>query len=119
MVKFIGSQTGVGKYTVSAYENSEIPNPFWIDEGTFDSADAAICCAHAVIDRSLAGFFEPGKSAEDLRMHYMCYGEVPSIFNEQGLRFEPYVYVHRRIRELTGESEWKPRSYAVETTTGD
>ena len=65
------------KYIVSAYENSEIPEPCWIDEGGFDAA-------------------------------YLSYGEVPAIFNDEGLKFEPYKYVYRCIRELTGESEWEP-----------
>ena len=96
------------KYIVSAYENSEIPEPCWIDEGGFDAADEAIRCAEAVVDRSLAGFFEPGMRAEDLRRSYLCYGEVPAIFNDEGLKFETYEYVYRCIRELTGESEWEP-----------
>jgi hypothetical protein len=49
-------------YTVPAYENSEIPDPRWIDEGSFDSADEAIRCAKAVIDRSLAALFRFGMS---------------------------------------------------------
>jgi hypothetical protein len=46
--------------------------------------------------------------AKDLRSSYLCYGEVPAIFNDKGLKFETYEYVYRRIRELTGEGEWEP-----------
>jgi hypothetical protein len=114
-----GRQKYVGmKYVVSAYENSEMPDLFWIDEGGFDSADDAIRCAEAVVDRSLAGFFKPGMSAETLRMSYLCYGEVPTIFNDEGLNFETYMYVYRRIRELTGEIEWEPKSYGNASGTG-
>lgn len=95
------------KFTVSAYENSEIPDPRWIDEGSFDTADEAIRCAEAVIDRSLAELIRPGMNADDLRMSYLCYGEVPSIFNDKGLEFDAYAYVRKRIRALTGESEWR------------
>jgi len=98
------------KFTVSAYENSEIPDPRWIDEGSFDTADEAIYCAEAVIDRSLAELYRPGMGADDLRMSYLCYGEVPSIFNDEGLHFDAYAHVQKRIRELTGESEWRPKS---------
>jgi hypothetical protein len=102
------TEASVMKYIVSAYENSEIPDPSWIDEGGFDSPDDAIRCAEGIVDRSLSGFFEPGMGAEELRMSYLCYGEVPTIFNDEGLKFETYEYVYRRIRELTGESEWRP-----------
>jgi hypothetical protein len=102
------TEASVKKYVVSAYENSEIPEPCWIDEGVFDSPDDAIRCAEGIVDRSLSGFFEPGMSAEDLRSSYLCYGEVPAIFNDEGLKFETYEYVYRRIRELTGEGEWEP-----------
>jgi hypothetical protein len=102
------TEASVKKYVVSAYENSEIPEPCWIDEGVFDSPDDAIRCAEGIIDRSLSGFFEPGMGAKDLRSSYLCYGEVPAIFNNKGLKFETYEYVYRRIRELTGESDWEP-----------
>ena len=97
------------KYTVSAYENSEIPDPCWIDQGSFDSSDEAIRCAEAVIERSLATMYRPGMCADSLRMNYLGYGEVPAVFNEQGLKFDPYVCVYRRIRELTGQSDWRPK----------
>ncbi|MEO8005429.1 MAG: hypothetical protein ABI771_11025 [Betaproteobacteria bacterium] len=98
------------KYTVSAYENGEFPNPTWIDEGTFDNAADAISCAQGIIDRSLAYFMKPGTEAKDLKSSYMCYGEVPSIFNDQGLKWDTYEYVHKRIREMTGESGWRAQS---------
>jgi len=59
------TDASVKKYIVSAYENSEIPDPFWIDKGGFDCPDDAIRCAEGIVDRSLSGFFEPGMSAED------------------------------------------------------
>ena len=102
------TEASVKTYVVSAYENSEIPDPFWIDKGDFDSPTDAIRCAEGIVDRSLSGFFEPGMGAEDLRSSYLCYGEVPAIFNDEGLKFEAYEYVYRRIRELTGEGEWEP-----------
>jgi hypothetical protein len=101
------------KYTVSAYDNWEIPDPSWIDEGSFDSADEAIRCAQAVIDRSLAALYRPGMRADSLLNGYLCGGEVPAIFNEQGLKFDPYVVVYRRIRELTSQLDWRPADRAT------
>jgi hypothetical protein len=98
---------GTVKYIVSAYENSEWPDPRWLDEGCFDNAAWAIGCAEGIIDRSLASLHSPGMSAENLRLGYLCYGEVPSIFNEEELHFDPYAYVRRRIREMTGEMDWR------------
>jgi hypothetical protein len=71
--------------------------------GDFDSADEALACAQGVIDQFLKEQYRPGKSAKDLNTLFLCYGEVPCIHSNEGLAFEPYQYLARRIKELTGE----------------
>jgi hypothetical protein len=49
----------------------------------------------------------PGMTDDDLRAACSCDSEVPFIFNKEGLVFEPYKYVYKRILELTGDSAWR------------
>jgi hypothetical protein len=97
------------KYTVQAYDNADIPEPRWMTVGEFDSAEKAVQCAQSVIDRSLRATSTPGESARMMHLGYLCYGEVPSVFNGEGLQFDSVAYVHRRMRELTGEADWQPK----------
>lgn len=91
------------RYTVSAYDNWEIPEPFWIDEGEFDSAAEAIACAHRVISKSLESLYQANRKpdAERLRMAYLCFGEVPSIFGEPRVAFDTYKAVDWHIQAIT------------------
>jgi hypothetical protein len=95
-------------YTVSAYENSEIPDPRWLDQGTFETAADAIACAEGVIHRSLQQLYQQNKkpNAERLLSAFRCYGEVASIFEDEGdppVAFDTYARVRREIHRLTGE----------------
>lgn len=89
------------RFHVESYDNYNMED--WMTNGEFDSADAAIACAQGVINKFLANYSAPGISASDLYTSFLCHGEVPCIHNSEGLRFEPYEYLKRRIREITGE----------------
>lgn len=93
-----------------AYENGETPDPCWLPMGNFESAQAAVACALQLIDKSLASMHREGQAAESWRMGYLGYGEVPSSFNAEGLQIDPNAYVHRPIREPTGEIDWQPKN---------
>jgi hypothetical protein len=98
-----------GMYTVSAYENSEIPDTRWLDQGTFATAADAIACAEGIIRKSLESLHRQNKrpGAESLRLAYACYGEVPSVFNDDGdppALFDTYSRVRRQIEQITGEA---------------
>jgi hypothetical protein len=75
----------------------------WMTNGEFDSADEALACAQGIIDAFLEKEYQPGISAKDLQRRFQTFGEVPCFRNEEGLAFEPYDYLARRIKELTGE----------------
>ena len=44
-------------YTVSSYANFDIPEPRWVDHGTFESADEAVACANRIVRRSLESLY--------------------------------------------------------------
>lgn len=103
---------GPQRYAVSAYDNWDIPKPRWLDVGTFDSAADAVACAHGVIRESLESLYRAKRhrdpSAEGLRMAYLCFGEVPSIFGEPRVAFDAYNAVDWHVRAITGSAP-KPR----------
>jgi hypothetical protein len=99
---------GIVRYSVSAYENSEIPKSRWLDIGTFDSAVAALECARGVIHSSLEALHRanPQLDADGLRLTYLCYGEVPSIVGESRVAFSAYrVWIRTVARSLTTTAE--------------
>ena len=90
-------------YTVSAYENSEIPEPRWLDAGTFDSAEDVVACAHRIIRKSLEALYQANRKplAAGLYRAYLCYGEVPSLFGEPHIAFDAHEAVDWHIRAIT------------------
>ena len=95
-------------YTVKAYDNYEVPNPCWMTQGTFETAAEAVALAHRVIRESLERLYQANRKpdAAGLRMAYLCHGEVPAIFSEPEVPFDPYEAVEWHIREITGEMTW-------------
>jgi hypothetical protein len=57
------ADNGCVPWTVSAYENSEIPEPRWLDAGTFDTAAEAIACANGIIRKLLLELYEVNRKA--------------------------------------------------------
>lgn len=98
------------KRRVEASENGEIPDARALSMGNLESADEAVACAQRVIDKSLASWHRYARTAESLKLGFPCYGEVPAVVSGQGLEFDPQASVHRRIRELTDEKGWQPRT---------
>jgi len=37
---------------------------------------------------------------------YLSFGDVPSVFGEPKVRYDPYVAVEWETRKLTGEKDW-------------
>ena len=96
-------------YTVSAYDNWEIPNPRFLDEGTFRTPAEAVAAAEAIIRKSLEDLHQENgtPNAKRLMSAYLSFGEVPSIFEDDGdprVIFRPYVRVRRLIEQITGEA---------------
>jgi hypothetical protein len=99
----------MSRYTVAAYDNFEIP-PRWIDKAEFDTAPEAVACAHRVIRQSLEGLCKANRKpdAEGLKVAYLCHGEVPSIFGEPKVDFDPYRAVDWHVRQITRGSAAAP-----------
>jgi len=43
------------KYRVESYAAYEIPDPFWMKRGEFDTADEALKCAQSIVRGSIEG----------------------------------------------------------------
>ena len=47
--------------------------------GQYDSAEAAVAAAKAIVDRSLLFIYRPGMTADELYDHYTDFGDDPFI----------------------------------------
>jgi hypothetical protein len=90
------------RYTVSAYDNFEIPEPLWIDYGHFEDAAEAVACANGIIRKSLDGLYQANRrpDAEGLKMAYLCHGIVASVFGEPKADFDTYRAVDWHIAQI-------------------
>lgn len=74
-----------------------------VTHGSFDTVDAAIACARAVIEEWIAGNYQPGMTADELESRYLAYGHVPVVRGAEGV-FDAYQYFADRIcRVITYE----------------
>jgi hypothetical protein len=98
------------RYKVASYENSDLPEPRWLDAGEFDTPGEALVCAHRIIRASLKGLYHAnrGPGAEGLLMAYRCYGPVPAIFGEPRITFDPYQAARGHARALARGSGAAP-----------
>jgi hypothetical protein len=90
------------KYTVSCDDNFH-----FMDEserythGQYDSAEAAIAAAKAIVDRFLLSAYRPGMTADDLYKHYMDFGDDPFIRSEDpACVFSAWTYAGERCPEI-------------------
>lgn len=92
-------------YTVACYEDCEIPEPRWLDHGTFKTAAEAMTCADHVIRRSLEALHHQNRRATPDRLYssYLAHGEVPGIFGKPEVAFDAYAAARQHIRALTSE----------------
>ena len=90
------------KYTVICDDNFH-----YMDEsersthGQYDSAEAAIAAAKAVVDRSLLFHYRPGMTADDLYDHYTDFGDDPFIrSDDHTCVFSAWTYAKERSPEI-------------------
>lgn len=84
-------------YVVESYDNWDAPaERQHLKRGEFASAEEAIDGAFAVIEESLNNSAVAKlATAKDVEDRYLSYGEVPMIFGDPEVRFDPYGYVRR------------------------
>jgi hypothetical protein len=78
------------KYRVESYAAYELPDPFWMKRGEFDTAAEALRCAQNIVCGSMEGLYSanPKLDAAGLRLAYASQGEKPSIFGEPRVEFD-------------------------------
>jgi hypothetical protein len=86
------------KYTVMCDDNFH-----FMDEsdrsthGQYDSAEAAIAAAKAIVDRSLQFIYRPGMTADVLYDHYTDFGDDPFIRSDDSTCvFSAWTYAQER-----------------------
>jgi hypothetical protein len=90
------------KYTVLCDDNFH-----YMDEGErsahgqYDSAEAAIAAAKAIVDRSLLFIYRPGMTADVLYDHYTDFGDDPFIRSDDPTCvFSAWTYAQERCPEI-------------------
>jgi hypothetical protein len=69
--------------------------------GEFETAEAALGAARALVDEDLRGAYRPGMTADELYDQYTSFGEDPFIVSEdQSCRFSAWTYAEERCREM-------------------
>jgi hypothetical protein len=94
------------RYTVETYDAYDDPaERRHLVMGGFDEADEALKCAKEIVDCFLSDQLGHGKSPEEARKMFSCYGEVPMIFGEPKINFNPFDYADERINLLPFEKK--------------
>src|SRR5580698_6001814 len=90
------------KYTVICDDNFH-----YMDEtqraphGQYDSAEAALAAARAIVDRFLLFTYRPGMTADELYGHYTDFGDDPFIRSDDpSCVFSAWDYAKERSREI-------------------
>jgi hypothetical protein len=93
------------KYTVICDDNFHFMDESERDtHGQYDSADAAIAAAKAIVDRSLRHLYQPGMTAGRLYDDYMDFGDDPFIrSDDKSCVFSAWKYAEERCPEICGE----------------
>jgi hypothetical protein len=95
----VRATTRVTRYTVFVDDNRHyMQTAERYVAGVFDSEEAAVAAARAIVDRSLAECYRPGQTAEALYRCYVELGEDPWI--SPATLFSAWQYAQARAREL-------------------
>ena len=80
-------------YEVESYDMWDAPaERTHLRHGRFEVAGDALAVARAVVEKSLRDHLGSAKSAAGLRSSFSSYGEVPMIFGEPRVEFDPFRY---------------------------
>ena len=85
-------------YTVETYEEFEsrsdtsVP-PRFLMVGKYETAEEAVEAAKSVIRKELAKFASSSSSLEDAIHSYRIYGEIPVIFGDPKVKFNPLEFL--------------------------
>lgn len=91
-------------YRVEVFDNFDHPGERCCGlEGEFDTAEAALAAARAVVDKSLDHSRKPGQSATEWYQVYSTSGDGVYLLGEPRVEFNPYYYAKERIEQITGE----------------
>lgn len=93
-----------GRIRVESYDNFEYPEMNnGMNEGDFDTLEAAIARAQAVVDASLQWVRQPRQSAAEWYSHYKSFGNTSYLCGVPDIGFRASSYAKLRIEALTGE----------------
>ena len=72
-----------------------------------------MACANRIVRRSLKSLYLANHKpdAQGLYGAYLSFGDVPSVFGEPKVRYDPYVAVEWEIRKITAEKDWRNDDY--------
>jgi hypothetical protein len=88
-------------YIVESYDNYDAPSERrHLKHGEFQHGAEALAAAQRVIDKDLLSAITAGKSAAEALELWRHFGEVPMIFGEPRIGFDPFEYAKRRAAEL-------------------
>lgn len=100
-------------YVVESYDNYDAPSDRrHLKHGEFQHGAEALAAAQRVIDKDLLSAIAGGKSAAEALDQWRHFGEVPMIFGEPRIAFDPFEYAGRRAAEL-GNAE-RPKATAAD-----
>jgi hypothetical protein len=90
------------KYTVICDDNFHFMDESERDvHGQYDSADAAVAVAKAIVDRSLLHLHRPGMTADRLYHDYMDFGDDPFIrSDDHSCVFSAWKYAEERCPDI-------------------
>lgn len=91
-------------YTVFVADNFDFgfKDGEWYEYGQFETYEAALDAAHAIVNRSLLAVYRTGMTGEALFQHYKSDGEDPFIRpNAEGHDyFSAWTYAEQRCKEI-------------------
>ena len=97
------------RYQVVSYDVSEEPagEAFFRLRGEFDSANEALACARAVVDRDLEGYSSEA-TADAMYGQFSSFGEGALIWGAPKVEFNPYAYARERANQVFAQTKnWK------------
>jgi hypothetical protein len=100
------------KYKVTIADNFHYQDESeWLDGGEYDTYEAALAKAHAIVDESLRAHWEPGMTPDDLMARHCTFGDDPFIVPSVPPRFSARDYARSRVEAICREREgWLPAS---------
>jgi hypothetical protein len=83
------------KYIVESYDNFDDPSQRRCRQhGEFDTVEAALGCARAIIDASIRATYKRGQSVGNWYSHWACFGVGVYL---HGIDFDQFEYARSRI----------------------